>query len=134
MISSNKLFTTKQYIYLLLFFVLSACTGHSISEEEFSSSTWRQDKNGCSGERLKIQGNLEAVKDQLIGLSETEIRSLLGAPDKVQLFERSQKFYIYFIEPGAQCEEKEGKEGKSYHIRFNSINQVNEVSLVLPSS
>ncbi|UZR95123.1 hypothetical protein [Chondrinema litorale] len=133
MINTKKLFTAKKYIYLFLLTVLSACTGQRISEEAFSSNTWRQDKKGCNGERLEIKEEFDTIKEQLIGLSETETRNFLGAPDKVQLFERNQKFYIYYLEPGAQCEGKEGKEGKSYHIRFNSINQVNEISLVLPS-
>ena len=121
----------------MLFSILISCSGRRISEEAFSSKTWKNDKNGCNNDRLALLKDFETVKHQLIGMSENETRKILGTPDKVQLFERSQKYYIYFIESGSQCENGENignKEGRSYHIRFNSINQVNEVSLALPSS
>ncbi len=115
-------------------FILVACQSTAIGSEELDSEAWKSDKKGCSGERADMVSDFEAAKDEMLNMSENQIRSLLGAPDKVQLFERSQKFYIYYIERGNQCEEVSGtKEGRHYQIRFNSLNQVNEVSLALPT-
>jgi len=118
-------------ILLLSCLYLFSCGQLPISEEEFNNTSWKNDKNGCQGERSKIVKNFEGIKDRLIGLGENQLRQLLGSPDQVQLLERSQKFYIYYIEKGAQCGDT-GIEGKNYQIRFNSLNQVNEVSLTLP--
>ena len=111
--------------------MINACQSTTITEDEFDSEIWKKDKNGCLGERLKLLEDFNAVKGKMTDLSEKQIRSLLGAPDQIQLFERSQKFYIYYIETGSQCG-KSGKEGRHYQIRFSSLNQVNEVSLALP--
>ncbi|MEM1137180.1 MAG: hypothetical protein AAGI07_15180 [Bacteroidota bacterium] len=121
-----------KYIFFLL--LITACSSKRISEDAFESSIWKNDKMGCESKRLDLLDNFEAIKSKIIGISENDTRRLLGAPDKVQLFERSQKFYIYFIEPGKQCEGNahNQKEGRSYHVRFNSLNQVNEISLALP--
>ena len=126
--------TNKSGFIAILFsccFYLFSCSQSPISEEEFNSISWQNDKNGCQGNRAKIVKDFEGVKDKLIGLGENQLRKLLGSPDQVQLLERSQKFYIYYIEKGAQCGDP-GIEGKNYQIRFNSLNQVNEVSLALP--
>ncbi len=117
---------------VLVAFWFTAC-GSSNLEERFDAGAWRADKAGCEGKRQAMLKEFQSIEQELQGMSELETRKLLGKPDKVELYERSQKFYIYYIEPGSQCENSfEANEGKHYYIRFNSLNQVNEVSLQIP--
>jgi hypothetical protein len=118
-----KKISNRLIILFCVFWLTSACNQTPLSEEEFNATAWKNDQNGCLGERVKLADDLEKSREKIMGMSENQIRRLLGSPDKVQLFERSQKFYIYFIEKGSQCG-KEGAEGKNY--------QVSEISLALP--
>lgn len=77
----------------------------------------------------------EDIRDKLIGLNANEVRKVLGKPDKVELYRRSQRFYIYFFEAGGQCKGsgKGTAEGRNFYVRFNTLDQVSEISLHLPN-
>ncbi|WP_157638045.1 hypothetical protein [Flexithrix dorotheae] len=113
---------------LWVLFVLGSCTGSGIPEEAFDTQTWKNDPNGCNSERLTMLDQFKGVQDKIIGLSELQVNKLLGKPDKVELYIRSQKFYVYHLKPGSQCNaETFDKAGENIQIRFNSLNEVNEI-------
>lgn len=67
-------------------------------------------------------------KNKLMGYSQQEIGKILGKPDEVDLYKRSQKFFIYYIVPGKQCEgTNPNGRPRSLYIRFSAINVSNEV-------
>ncbi|MDW7694637.1 hypothetical protein R9C00_07780 [Flammeovirgaceae bacterium SG7u.111] len=124
--------TKKPLIFFILFIFSSlttSCGGKQVLEEEFDSLTWKNDKLGCNNERFALVKQFQNIRPKLMGKQEGEIRKLLGSPDQVELYERSQKFYIYYIEKGSQCEgAKSGIASKNFYIRFNSLNQVSEIT------
>ena len=70
---------------------------------QFDSGLWAGDKNGCSGDRLAIKDQLLSVKHLMRGFKAKEIESFLGKPDVLELSERGQQYYVYFIESGPKC-------------------------------
>ena len=119
---------------IICILLLAGCQTQQFQIEGFEQEIWRADTNGCQGQRISLSEKLAEQKNKLIGLSEQEIRGFLGKPDKVELFVRSQKFYVYYIEPGKQCGGVIAKEGRNFYVRFNSVNTVSEITLVLPYS
>ena len=96
--------------------------------ENVDLDKWKNDKNGCKGERLKMFKLFDAQKDKLKGLSEDEILKLLGRPDRNELYKRSQKFYEYFIEPGPVC--RNDSSDLILSVRFNAVGLAKEISVV----
>jgi len=126
----------KKLIILLCYFLLVSCSNNrDFPKDKFDQALWKSDAMGCSNQRLKLLNNFNLIKEELYELSEVEIRSVLGKPDKVELYKRKQKFYYYFIENGTQCSKTEAEEiseGRSIMVRFSALNAVNEISLKLP--
>ncbi|MBL7852495.1 MAG: hypothetical protein JNN04_16440 [Cyclobacteriaceae bacterium] len=89
---------------------------------------WRADKNACLGRRAQMQDALLKEKDKLKGLSEMDIVSLLGRPDKNELYKRNQKFYIYYVGPGPDCDSAEELPALLV-IRFNAMGYAQLVSV-----
>lgn len=118
-------------ILIILCSILSCAKSHDISQEEFDMKTWKADQNACKGEREKLENDFLSVKDKLIGTSITDIRKILGKPDRVDLDTRSTKQYVYYVTPGSQCNGIQGDEGKSYKIFFDALELVKEVTPIL---
>jgi len=114
-----------------LMLILASCGGYEQADHAvLDLNTWKNDQNGCSSERIGMVQDFEKVEALLLGKSELDIRKMLGRPDRVELIERSQKFYMYFLEAGSQCDEKKfDTDGKYMYIRFTSLNEVNEIGI-----
>lgn len=112
--------------FLLL---ISACTPSAPEIEGFDAYVWQRDKLGCSQERTEMLPELLEAKDQLLGLRETEIMRLLGKADEQELYERSQKFLIYYLEPSKKCTNTEDSKASAnaLYVRINSIGITNEL-------
>jgi len=115
-------------LFSVLFFAGTSCNRKSKKAEslqKFSSDQWKSDKNGCLGERAKIKDELLALKHKMRGLKASEIEDLLGRPDAQELYNRSQRYYIYFIEPGPKCDQKiDSPQG--LFVRFSAVGIANE--------
>jgi outer membrane protein assembly factor BamE (lipoprotein component of BamABCDE complex) len=112
------------------FSVISCVDKQVISESEFAQKTWKDDEKACLGERKILIDSLLKIKDKFLGYNDLEVRKILGKPDEVELAERSKKYYYYFYTKGSQCEgDTSNIKGKMLQIRFNSTNQVNELTL-----
>lgn len=113
----------------LVLLLLGSCWGKRIETDDFSSSQWKEDPNGCKGIRETMVEGLATEEEELVLLTENDIRYTLGVPDRKRLFERGQKFYIYFVESGTQCDDPQAtKTGNYIEIRFNALNQVSEIT------
>ena len=69
-----------------------------------------------------------AQRHLLTGLSEGDLVSLLGKPDKNDLSEHHEKFYTYYFTPGPEC-----NGGSSYtvlEVRFNATGVSKEVAII----
>ncbi|HEX8059292.1 MAG TPA: hypothetical protein VF473_00085 [Cyclobacteriaceae bacterium] len=116
----------------LLFSVLVLCVSCSRPVPElsgFDKVVWKNDPKGCNGERVQYLKGLNEQRDKLKGLSEADLVTLLGNPDKRELSEHHEKFYSYFIEPSVDC----GKGDSSttvLEVRFNATGVSKEVSII----
>ena len=93
--------------------------------QKFESELWIQDKNGCTGNRLEMKNQLLSLKHNMRGLKTDEIESYLGTPDAQELYTRSQRYYIYFLEPGPKCENAR-EHPQALFVRFSAVGIANE--------
>ena len=61
-------------------------------------------------------------------MKKTQIKELLGQPDMHELYERTQRFYVYSVDPGASCPNFiADKLAANFTLRFNALGRVHEV-------
>ena len=106
---------------------LAGCNAPT-QREGFDSAAWQADRLGCGGKRQALRASFDTIRLELRGLTQNEVLDVLGKPDFQRLYERNQKFYVYFLEPGAQCEGKaDASRARTAVIRFSAIELVTEV-------
>lgn len=115
----------KLSFFLLL---LTAACSTPDRPDYLDTDRWRLDDNGCKNYRSGIINDHPELLDELKGKSEDEIIGWLGQPDKNELYKRSQKFYVYAIDPSEECAEA-GNEHRYLQIRFNATNRAQEVMI-----
>lgn len=110
---------------LIFVVLLCGCTS-TIELKNFNQNAWKLDLNGCGTSRILQAQSIVDQKANLLGESESAIIRLLGAPDKNELFSRSQKIYRYYTLSGPDCTVQ--KDSVSYlSIRFNAVGLSSEV-------
>ncbi len=116
-----------RYIGLALCILFSSCSDNK-KFATFDSSTWQQDKSACKGSRPALVKDFEGIRRELLGLNQDDVIDILGRPDFQLLYQRNQKFYVYFTEPGTQCQgEKENSKARTVSIRFNAVGLASEI-------
>ena len=100
----------------ILSFLLFSCGQNSVDLQNFEEEAWRTDQSGCGGLRLKMRDELIRVKSQLKGFNENQIMDVLGKPNKINLVDRNQKYYIYNISCPTQ-----NIAYSTLSIRFNAV-------------
>ncbi len=113
---------------LLFLIALLSCSKPLPTLDGIDLYKWRNDKFGCSGDRLSMKTALTAQSDKLKGLSEMDVMELLGKPDENELYKRNQKFYNYYVSPGPDCPESKELPDKLI-IRFNAMGYAQLVTL-----
>jgi hypothetical protein len=105
------------------------------SLKDFDSETWRSDQYGCEGGRGELLDDFEKIRKELYGKKEYVLRNVLGKPDTEELLERSQRIYIYYVEPGGQCSDRTKlSEANRVEVRINSLGKVSEITYKEPSN
>lgn len=108
--------------------LISIACSDSKTFVNFDQQRWQQDKMACQGIRLELAADFENIRRQLLGSSQDEIIEVLGRPDQQLLYERTQKFYLYFIEKGPQCNgDSENSKAKTVSVRFNALGLASEI-------
>lgn len=121
------------YIRHWLLIILSECLLVSCQQGKdipnFDEEAFQHDYQGCAGIRNKMKEQLFAITSELKGLTQTEMRNTLGKPDRQELASRNQKYFVYFIEPSADCsQDTVQQEPLTMYIRFSAVDRVTEVS------
>lgn len=117
-IKNNKLFL------VLVLFAFSQCK--SVPDVAgFKSDKWKEDLNGCEGKRMEMSIGLEQERQKLKGIAESDLVRMLGNPNEVEVLERQQKYYIYWIQNPKLCPESR-IEYKELRIRLSAIGRVTE--------
>ena len=115
------------FAFLLFILLLSQCREVK-SIEGLDTAAWKADRHACNRIRIGLENSFMENKNKLKGYSQQEIGKVLGKPDEVDLYKRNQKFFIYYIMPGKQCEGVTLKSRpRSLYIRFSAMNVSNEV-------
>lgn len=116
----------KYLVILLCFFLFVNCT-HQPDLTGFDAETFKQDRGGCNGQRIKQIDWLKKNKMELRGTTSNNMEDILGKPDIQQLADRNQEYYIYFLEPGPHCNQKESR-AKSIAFRFSAMGIATEIT------
>jgi hypothetical protein len=91
---------------------------------------WLSDRNGCKGLRIKDLKEIERLKNSFLGADNQALIVTFGRPDRVDLIDKSQTYFTYFLEPSIRCDEAEPKkEPLRVLFRLNSIERVSEVNI-----
>ncbi|PVY40827.1 hypothetical protein C8E01_106169 [Pontibacter virosus] len=99
----------------------------------FDSEKWQQDKKGCKGHRSTMVQDFDAIRRDLYGRPEAEVKDILGKPDAEQLMRRGQRVFIYYLEPGSHCNERNKlSEANRAEVRFNALSKVSEITYLRP--
>jgi outer membrane protein assembly factor BamE (lipoprotein component of BamABCDE complex) len=116
-----------RYIVLVVCLLFYSCSQNE-KFDSFDSATWKQDKSACKDSRKALMNDFEGIRRELLGLAQDDVIDVLGRPDFQLLYKRNQKYYIYFIEPGIQCQgEKENSKARTVSIRFNAVGLASEI-------
>ncbi len=113
---------------IFLLFSLLSCTG-KLDTGTLNMSNWKKDRNGCLGLRIQDVEELRSIKNSFLASYNQEIIKTFGRPDRVELIDKSQSFFIYFLEPSDNCEGKQEKEPLKVLFRLNAISKVSEVTI-----
>lgn len=119
-----------KFLYgLLVAVLLSGCSSAPDQFGKLDLKKWRGDRGGCNGVRAKLVPNFKAEIQNLKGKTANTIGELLGRPDVNQIEDRNQKFYIYFLEKGPQCDQAGAKSNsRSVAIRMSAIGLATEIT------
>lgn len=126
------LYYMKKYLFIPVLCLLFGC-GEKARMDGFDSVKWQQDKKGCQEQRLTMLHDFDNVRLDLYGRDENDIKDILGKPDAEQLMRRGQRVFIYYLEPGAQCTERNKlSEANRAEVRFNALHKVSEITYLRP--
>lgn len=113
--------------FILIALVLTACGKSLPTFDGVDLKKWRDDRRGCAGERKQIIPALSAQQEKLLGLSEADILTLLGRPDRNELWKRNQKFFQYIVSTAGDC--NTGNPTVIFSIRFNAMERAKEIAI-----
>ena len=117
------------YTILLIYAIsITSCTG-KLDAGDIDLEAWKNDRNGCLGLRMQDATELRKIKNTFLAKNNQEIIKTFGRPDRVELVDKSQSFFIYFLEPSDRCGTKTEKEPLKVLFRMNAINKVSEVTV-----
>jgi hypothetical protein len=119
------------YIFIATIITLagtSACSKPQPTLEGFNSELWKKDKKGCDGKRSYFAEILLAKSTEIKGMDDDDVAELLGKPEKSSWEDRGKKTYIYYIQPGKQCDTSFILEGIKLAIEFDALGRVKLVT------
>jgi hypothetical protein len=114
---------------LLLMISISACS-LKVDLDGMDLEAWKKDRNGCLGLREPQIDAFRLVKNELLGKDNQALLKTFGKPDRVELADRSQNFFIYYIDPSPNCDSADLKpEPVKVIFRLNAMSRVSEVTI-----
>ncbi|SIN76909.1 hypothetical protein [Algoriphagus halophilus] len=110
-------------------FLIASCGG-KLDAGNINLDNWKSDRYGCKGLRIQDVEELQKIKQTFLGENNQSIIKTFGRPDRVELVDKSQSFFFYFLEPSGDCEGVETeKEPLRVLFRMNAISKVSEVTI-----
>ncbi len=120
----------KKHLILLFTVSIALFVGCSKPSDlgDFDTEKWQGDIKGCTGNRAEMIDELIEVKSKFLGLYQKTIIKLLGQPEDQELYNRSQTYYVYYIDGAPSCENSQ-EDPRILQIRFTSLGIANEVNI-----
>ncbi len=114
---------------LVFIALLSSCSG-PLDAGKINLENWKADRYGCKGLRMQDLEELRNIKNNFLGADNQSLIKTFGRPDRVELVDKSQSFFFYFLEPSSDCEGvKSEKEPLRVLFRMNALSKVSEVNI-----
>jgi len=116
-------------LLLSLFVWLNACS-FAVDAGKINLANWKSDRYGCKGLRFQDMEEFRTIKNQFLGIDNQALIKTFGRPDRVELVDKSQSFFFYFLEPSSDCTGVEQKkEPLRVLFRMNALSKVSEVTI-----
>jgi hypothetical protein len=116
-------------IALSVFGWLSSCSS-AVDAGKINLENWKSDRYGCKGLRMQDMEEFRTIKNQFLGIDNQALIKTFGRPDRVELVDKSQSFFFYFLEPSSDCAGVEQKkEPLRVLFRMNALSKVSEVTI-----
>lgn len=114
---------------VILSILFQACSySDPLNLPGLDSEGFKNDRGGCDGNRQKQIELIKANKDQFLGISENQIFKAIGRYDYQVLDKKNEKIFVYFLEPGPQCEHMQNPtEAESLVLYMNAVKLVKQV-------
>lgn len=118
-------------IISLCFLILSGCSyADPLEVPGLDAEAFKSDRGGCHGERMKQIDLLKANLERFTGISENEIINGIGRYDYQVLDRRNEKVFVYYLEPGPQCEQMQApSQAESLVLYINAVKLVKEAAI-----
>lgn len=117
------------FLLPVLFLYLFSCS-QKLETGSINIENWKADRYGCKGLRIQDIEELQNIKNSLLGANNQSLIKTFGRPDRVELVDKNQSFFFYFLEPSNGCEGLETeKEPLRVLFRMNAVNKVSEVNI-----
>lgn len=113
-------------IFLVLIFSFS-CT-KKIEIGDFDSERWIADRQGCNGDRVEMIDDVIKIKENLLGLYQKSVIKVLGKPEGEELYERSQTYWWYYLDPSGECANA-SENPRKLTIRYTALGIANQVDI-----
>src|SRR5690606_34687259 len=114
----------------LIFLSLTFACSSKRDTGNMNMENWKSDRYGCKGLRIQDLEELERLKHSYLGVDNQALIKTFGRPDRVELVDKSQTFFLYFLEPSGNCDGVEiEKEPLRVLFRLNAISKVSEVTI-----
>ena len=133
----NSLFFTSPFFSMrfllhlsfVLSFLICSCSP-ALEAGKVNLENWKADRYGCKGLRLQDLDEFQQIKNNFLGATNQAVIKTFGRPDRVELFDKNQSFFFYFLEPSSDCEgTKTEKEPLKVLFRMNALSKVSEVNI-----
>lgn len=118
----------KSLPYLLLAFTIASCSS-KLETGNINLENWKNDRNGCKGLRIQDLEEIKKLRNTFLEANNQELIKTFGRPDRVELLDKSQSFFYYFLEPSGECGDINEKEPLKVLFRMNAVNKVSEVTI-----
>jgi hypothetical protein len=116
-------------LILSLFVWLNGCS-FAVDAGKINLENWKSDRYGCKGLRMQDVEEFRSIKNQFLGIDNQAVIKTFGRPDRVELVDKSQSFFFYFLEPSSDCAGVElKKEPLRILFRMNALSKVSEVTI-----
>ncbi len=117
-------------LFIPVFFVALVSCSAKLDTGNINMENWKADRYGCKGLRIQDLDEIQKIKNTFLGADNQAIIRTFGRPDRVELVDKSQSFFFYFLEPSNGCESVEiEKEPLRVLFRMNAVSKVSEVNI-----